>query len=375
MSRRLGLLCLLLLLGLAFVHKVFIDSYKSTTTNDGLRQIQQKQDEIFAMLEKLVEKQDELVLPRNVLYIKIPKTGSTTLKQVLFTSTAKAFKFTGAYIDPIPNGGERLCHTNHTLAFEAWVDYTNTNIGGRLDLFAYHACFMKEMLDPQYWTLGQKPFTLTMMRNPYEQFISRYRYVRHCCENSKLQWCQNLCPHIKLDAFIKKTCHAKSCDQQSSFMRDHDYDLVMLVERFTESLAVLGVKLNIPSWALLYIPLNTNVFVGKATYAFNSSQQRQEFEHTYLAKDWEKYAHANWTLDSTIANFSPIQHKTFLESLHDIEAGTRRLSNKCFGPCAYNYTRLDPCMRRCWSQELRVMAKELQWRGALVDYGYVSGSE
>jgi hypothetical protein len=107
------------------------------------------------------------------------KTGSTTLQNIVDRLAAH----TGLIVGP-----------NHTdpmfspLIESQWQSFVLEK-GGRLDFYNQHINYNKFLAKPEYWRGARRPLILTMLRRPYDQCNSHFRYYfRHCAPEKDKQY-------------------------------------------------------------------------------------------------------------------------------------------------------------------------------------------
>jgi hypothetical protein len=112
---------------------------------------------------------------RNILYVKVMKTGSGTFAGMIMR-LANHLNFTRG-----PRGNQFA-----PLVEKNWREFVQQE-GGALDYFHEHVGFLPFLKNKEFWTLKRTPITITMLRRPYDQAESHFRYYFRFCVQGKQQ--------------------------------------------------------------------------------------------------------------------------------------------------------------------------------------------
>ncbi|KAH9258163.1 hypothetical protein BASA81_003747 [Batrachochytrium salamandrivorans] len=266
--------------------------------------------------------------------------------------------------------GLSTCSSKQNGGKLAWEEIVNAN-GGRVCLFASHTCYHAEyMTNPGYWLGYQSPLTITLMRQPLDQFTSKFRYVQMCCQHRRetitssshsplerrWNWCQPLCVDSAdqaLNSYVTKACTGKhACNEQKRYMGIafaklktiiDSYDLIMISDRFDESLVVAAVLYGLPLRALPYLNRNTNKVIPQPIY----TKADLSFIQSHIKYDLTLYHLAVVKLDYKIANMSPSQRMRYDQWLAMLRQANDKMAAVCMPQCAHIK---EPSVeaRQCW---------------------------
>jgi hypothetical protein len=279
--------------------------------------------------------------PRNIWMVKIPKTGGTTLAEVLFR-VANYSQWKVAH--PLHSASVDTCRQH---AQPSWSDFVH-EMGGRLDLFASHACFQPFMKAKQFWSLDRQPHVITLMRKPWDQFISKYRFVNLCCESRHWSWCRGLCNHdeqgsshgLSLPQYISKACIGNLCNAQWLYMDSgrfgtsedalDEFKMVLLLERLDEGLVLMHIKMGVPFAALPYMKANENVQIPMPEV---SESTRHNIERYYIHKDNALYSAAMRRFDDQLANLNNHERSLFNDTYKLLKETNHLASQICIIDC------------------------------------------
>jgi len=278
----------------------------------------------------------------NVLFIKIPKTGGTTLANTL----VRLANYSGwTLARPIHKSSVDTCRSQYE-ATHAWKELVQA-YGGKIDIFASHACYKPFMKQRENWSGSRHPHTISMIRDPWEQFVSKYRYVQACCLKHISDWCRNLCQRddkgevqmMTLNHYIGKACSVGQCNAQWAYLAGNAndaadaldaFDQVLLLERFDEGLALLRVKLGMPFRALPYLSENKNVIVPMPEV---SDQFRKHIERTYLYKDIALYRAARARFENDLQSLNSEDSVFYNSTLSLLKVAHEKLAGICNKEC------------------------------------------
>ncbi|KAH9254255.1 hypothetical protein BASA81_007856 [Batrachochytrium salamandrivorans] len=278
---------------------------------------------------------------RNLIFVKIPKTGSTTMFE-LFSRLAEHTKG-WTLARPLNNASELSTCDSAYYGKRNWEQMVQGN-GGRIDLFADHACYHPEyMAQPRYWSLNKPPTPITVMRKPVDQFTSKYRFTQACCEEGRLDWCKTFCRssgNYSLTRYMISACTSGTCSEQKRYMglkqpsekRIIDsFFLVMIMERFEESLALLGLKLGLPIRALPFLQENSNTRVQRPVYT-KSEVERIEYR---ARRDVTLYALAVKKFNAVLAALTQKERVEYEHILSTLRFANAKANAKCGPQCAH----------------------------------------
>jgi hypothetical protein len=294
---------------------------------------------------------------RNILYIKVPKTGGTTLADGL----SRLAKHSN-WILAEPNFRQRVNTCGPLQEAETAWSYMVTANGGRIGVFASHACYRPFMKNKKYWQMRRIPRAITMMRHPWDHFISKYRFAQVCCEFREWAWCDEFCPkdltghrtHMTHTRYAEVACKNGRCNEQKSYMGTgnaqqvlDDYRVVLILERIDEGLAMLAVKLGFPFPALPYLRENTNNLVKVPNFTM---EYRRQVQSTYLAQDMSLYRAAVARFDSEILAMNDTEKGYYTRVLSRLKEANVVLAEKCSFECNKFEVLTKPrklCEKRC----------------------------
>jgi hypothetical protein len=209
---------------------------------------------------------------RGFLFIKTPKVGGTTLA-VTLQRTALYFNMSVAV--PTPRMDRETCGHAHEDAVKVWTRMLRKNPAG-LQVFASQVCMHPFMLR-NGWRDNKPPILLGLVRDPWSRWVSAWRYLeKRCEENDQVMPhdIQVLCTTRLSRGFERYTqdiCEEISgsnpqCSVQHAWLAPEHYtapavllktyDLILVIEEFDLSLAVLHFDYGVPLSALPYIVAN-----------------------------------------------------------------------------------------------------------------------
>lgn len=306
---------------------------------------------------------------RNILFTKIPKTGSSTMYAIL----QRVVRCSPGWFmaKPVGNAPEvRTCSHRQDGGKPAWLSMVRHNFkegGEGIRLFAAHACYHAEyMPSAEHWFENQRPAVITLMRDPLDQFTSKYRYVQMCCRHlrqdppataSNWKWCAALCADqgdYSWQTYVKRVCARIGCNEQRRYMgiaqRDlgevvRGYDLILITERMEESLALWAVQFGVPVRALPYLNRNTNSVIPKPTY----SPQDVALIETYLKYDLALYELAKAKLEAQLEALTPSEQTQYARVLGELRAANRLAATTC-APLCLPLPGPSLEQRKCWRE-------------------------
>lgn len=301
---------------------------------------------------------------RNIMFVKIPKTGGTTLAKILRRLADHSDMSLAE-----PNLGARVstCWGTPQERQKNWDSMIKTN-GGRIGFFSSHACFGPYMRSQKYWTQRRPPSVITVLRNPWDHYISKYRFTMVCCELKHWPWCSVFCPkdpatgirtNLTHTNFLEISCPNRRCNEQRKYLGygqpttviDY-YSLILILERFDESLALMSVTLGVPFRALPYITENINSGARATNF---SEDYRTTFVREYLKEDSYIYKLALERLHEKIAALQGEDRKRYDATLSRLITVNKHLQHVCLNRCSsisgeFSTTRRD-CHADCLEQE------------------------
>lgn len=330
------------------------------------------------------QQQQELVLSRswnwtkprrNIMFTKIPKTGSTTLFEIL----SRVVEHTPDWRMAVPMNNASKVNTCTTVPIgkTAWR-YMVLDNGGQIDMFASHACYRKSyMSQPRYWSQQRVPIVITMMRHPISHFISKYRFTQVCCmDGRQWNWCHAFCSSVEdggdytLQSYINYACVNGMCNEQKRYMGEgqsraivDSFYMVLILERFDESLALLGVKLGLPLRALPYLQENANTLVPKPVL---TKEEREQIEMEHMEYDFALYRVALQRLNQTIAELTAEERTQFDFIINTLRVANSRAKAKCKPRCSSELelsTNRKLCLDACLKETMEEMVQEAEEDG------------
>ena len=196
--------------------------------------------------------------PKGILFVKTPKVGGTSLALIL-ERYAHAMNLT--MVEPLKHMAEKTCYRiSEEMANEYWRRMFVKHNTGPFQVFLSQACYKPFMRQPKWWYGETRPFVLGLMRDPWERWVSAYRYTQARCQSHdptlKVEglcgrgfedYTKHLCSSVRL------TCSAQFEYMHGRIMQDslrklqpssannilNQFDFVLILERFEESLIVL----------------------------------------------------------------------------------------------------------------------------------------
>ncbi|KAH9254253.1 hypothetical protein BASA81_007854 [Batrachochytrium salamandrivorans] len=290
----------------------------------------------------------------NLLFTKIPKTGSTTMFQLL--SRARRQYYPEWKLALPMNNGSGLKETciSPAAGRRAWRKMIAHN-GGQLDMFIHHACFRSEyMTRAEDWSQRVPPLALTLMRNPIDQFMSKYRFTLACCEK-QWYWCSAFCKvgDMSLQGYLAYACPDNGpCNEQERYMGDkplEKYFMVLIMERLDESLTLLGIRLGWPQ-VIPYLRENGNSLVPQPEL----SPTQQHVIAQRSRRDIDLYRAAVARLDSAIAAQTPQERWEFDSRLSKLQRINALAASRCPPTVCANEMSKEhfQCMEACLDQVL-----------------------
>ena len=275
-------------------------------------------------------------LPHNVFFVKVPKTGGTTLAVMLqrYARLTKQ-KVAVPYLRPLIN----TCAREPLAKLANWQQFTHFQ-KDKLQVVASHVCMHQATLYPaSQWRNNHVPLLITMMRDPWHTIVSEYRYVKKCCHKPdyRSSWCARDCPHLAtFEEFVEHFCSFASCSTQIHFVagdfqgRGQDrvlsrYDFVFLLERFEEGLALLATVFGFPFEVLPFVVSNPNTAVAAPVISAATEARVRKM----LGGDYALYREANRRFDATIASLSPDKRREFDETLARLRRVNAQVAKDC----------------------------------------------
>lgn len=293
-----------------------------------------------------------LTSPPNVLFIKVPKTGGTTLS-VMLQRYGREFNKQVAH--PLgASAAVQTCGGNAESSRANWKNFVQGN-GGKIEIFASHSCYIPEMTDPRYWKYGKRPLVITLLRDPFSTLVSEFRYIRKCCmkmptmskQKRASSWCKSYCSYVtkSFPQFVSSHCPSgrgkgRRCSEQITFVGGASssgmgadvakivkkYDYVFLLERLDESLSLFALEQNFPFHLLPSIAANPNTIVP---YPKFSESFKKTTTETVLSLDFRLYSAANRTLTNRIEKLSGEDSQKFRDILQRLISTNRQIKTLC----------------------------------------------
>lgn len=265
----------------------------------------------------------------NLLFTKIPKTGSTTMFQLLSRARRQYYPEWKLALPMNNASGIKETCAGSGAGRRAWKEMVLYN-GGRMDMFIHHACFHAEYMTlAEDWSRHAPPLALTLMRHPMDQFVSKYRFTLACCERA-WYWCSAFCKagDLSLQGYLTYACPNNGpCNEQERYMGRKPLDkyfMVLIMERLDESLTLLGMRLGWPQ-VVPYLRENGNSLVPQPD--ISPAQQRVIAQRS--RRDMDLYRAAVARLDSALAAQTPHERAEFDARLSELQRINARAALAC----------------------------------------------
>ena len=236
----------------------------------------------------LPSQRENFELPK-LFFLKTYKVGSSTLAGILRGLGDKYGKVT---LTP-PTGFIKFTGPED---FEEVIKYQNIT-DGKVDIICNHVEGYQTSLISKY--LGPDYFKMTLIRHPIQRSLSGYYFSRGrpFCQYPVEEWVKNC-------TGFKNGCYDVMQDRDlAEFVSPKEaidsFDLVLITERYTESLIVLMWKLGLKITDLLYITSKK----GIRNEVLTEEQERKFGEEVIQENplDLELFGIGNEVLDETIA--------------------------------------------------------------------------
>jgi len=160
-----------------------------------------------------------------------------------------------------------------------------------LYFFDEHALYYNFMTNPKYWAGRAKPFSVSILREPWSRAISHWRYHQEACRNNDTWvdtgFCKETLPE-GFEAYILDTCggNPKYCYTQEGFLNPtldlppvrliERFDILLVLEEFDLSLIVFAILANLPLSSIPYIRMNDNICTPLPAYSDSTKQKALE---------------------------------------------------------------------------------------------------
>jgi len=279
----------------------------------------------------LPSQRENFELPK-LFFLKTYKVGSSTLAGILRGLGDKYGKVT---LTPPTD----LIKFTSPKQFEEVIRYQNIT-DGKVDIICNHIVGYQTSVISKY--LGPDYFKMTLIRHPIQRAFSGYYFsrIKPFCQYPIEDWLkhcpsfQNGCYDVMQDRDLVEFVTPKEAIDS--------FDLVLITERYTESLIVLMWKLGLKITDLLHISSKTGLRNNHL-----SPEEEEKFSEQVTqnnALDIELFGIANQVLDETIAKLPEnymSQNKMILDEMI-----------KAVGiACPYSeedcYWRDNGCARKC----------------------------
>jgi len=270
-------------------------------------------------------------LPK-IFFLKTYKVGSSTLAGILRGLGDKYEKIT---LTP-PN--DHILMLGHE-DFEKVIKLQNIT-DGKVDIICNHIREYRSSLIDRF--LGPNYFKITIARHPVQRTLSGFYFSRTkpFCSFSVWEWIEK-CPSFQNGIYLSTLDKDKQSHGSIEQILKR-FDLVMVTERYSESLIVLMWKLGLNIIDLLHISSKKGIRNDTLTsdeYEFFVNQSLKNNQ-----RDLELFEVANELLDAHIAKLQPKnleQNKMILEKMiQDIEVACPFSNQDC-------YWRDNGCQRTC----------------------------
>jgi len=323
---------------------------------------------------------------RNVLFVKTPKVGGTTVAQAV--RRYAAFHHMDMPYIPGDHVTVRTCSGAYQDKAARWEELLASNKGRRIEAFASHACLMDFMLEPRCWTQRRKPLLLSVVRDPFAQFVSKYRFTKLCCDVEHWDWCAGMCGKgangLTVEQFAQDACgdekRRNTCNPQTTYLGVGTidiivsrFDLVLMLERLDEGLALLHVLFAFPLHVLVTLPSNSNTGPYPVI-----TPQLETFVRKRMWVDNRLYQAVHRKFNATVRALTPDQRRAFEETTVFIAAANRAVKTKCAARCgrleSISRERKD-CDGACLEDFDRDVFAGLVVGGRAVDGGLSPGGE
>ena len=274
----------------------------------------------------------------NILFVKTPKVGGTTLTLIL-QRFAKLNNLTVG----IPHNrlAKDTCYlTSTSSALRSWKDaILKHNPKGGFNIFSSQVCLRNFMVDKDHWKGKTKqPLLLGLVREPWSRWVSAWRYLEKRCEEKDPTMpapVAKLCYTRLPQGFAKVTeneCILQNkCSYQYAWMFGKtsgkiSYDFVLVIEEFDLSLLVLHYDYGIPLQVLTYLIANKD---SSAEMPKFSNQIKQNALKHGLNRDSIIYERAKKYLFSRVAELKATNGEEFDLKLKQLKEMNAIIQQKC----------------------------------------------
>ena len=298
--------------------------------------------------------------PYNILFIKIPKVGGTTIA-VILQRYAKQNGLVMARADP-KTGTISTCNgLSSPSNARAWNDLRRRTSPStmKFDVMAVHGCFQPSLMvnDRSAWNRPKRLLALTLLREPWSRFYSYYRFVERCCMlPTPLEWCRRDCGWAKtLDKFVDRHCSREhpDCSQMHYYLTGGShltsasqpnmkaltraeaekilapFSLVMTTAKFSESLVLLHLDYGIPLETLVQIDANKNNDVPET----KPDPEVQRRAMSALQPDVALFNTANALIEKRVREADPVAFANAMAKLDRLRAKVKTACADYFGKC------------------------------------------
>jgi hypothetical protein len=279
--------------------------------------------------------------PTNLFFVRPAKTGSTTLRNVLeryarsndlVVFDSGLGKGRGALLMPA------TCESSSS-ARKRWVSVLSAP-NRKLNVVAEHCCLSSWMRKSQVWQ--GRPVVLTLLRHPWERWISQYRFTRERCADAEQRRgaTASTSDECKTHASFQSYLSAKRShlnyyhmilggpnrdNKMSDFNQKallNKVDFALVTEMFDESLVALALQIKLDPVYLPYVVANRD----KSVAAVDVNEEfKREVLRKWLKMDVAIYDEAKRRLNVVVKNHG----ETFQNLLRWLKATNEMVEREC----------------------------------------------